>query len=135
MAAASRAHIALLTLLAMLAFAGNSLLCRLALKNTSIDAASFTSIRLIAAAITLWLLVRVGRKSGLAGGNWLSALALFTYAAGPMYHDWAEALGAWIKAVSARAAAARNRGKSVREFRVFSSGGSSANGRWNGQDS
>jgi drug/metabolite transporter (DMT)-like permease len=82
MAAASRAHIALLTLLAMLAFAGNSLLCRLALKNTSIDAASFTSIRLIAAAITLWLLVRAGRKSGLAGGNWLSALALFAYAAG-----------------------------------------------------
>ncbi len=82
MATMSRASIALLTLLAMLAFAGNSLLCRLALKNTSIDAASFTSIRLIAAAITLWVLVRAGRKSGLAGGNWLSALALFAYAAG-----------------------------------------------------
>jgi drug/metabolite transporter (DMT)-like permease len=81
-AAALRPHIAMLTGLAMLAFAGNSLLCRLALKNTAIDAASFTSIRLVAAAITLWLLVRAGNKSGLAGGNWLSALALFAYAAG-----------------------------------------------------
>jgi drug/metabolite transporter (DMT)-like permease len=81
-AAALRPHIAMLTGLAMLAFAGNSLLCRLALKNTAIDAASFTSIRLVAAAITLWLLVRASSKSGLAGGNWLSALALFAYAAG-----------------------------------------------------
>jgi drug/metabolite transporter (DMT)-like permease len=81
-AAVSRLHITMLTGLAMLAFAGNSLLCRLALKNTAIDAASFTSIRLVAAAITLWLLVRAGNKSGLAGGNWLSALALFAYAAG-----------------------------------------------------
>jgi drug/metabolite transporter (DMT)-like permease len=81
-AAVSRLHITMLTGLAMLAFAGNSLLCRLALKNTAIDAASFTSIRLVAAAITLWLLVRAGNKSVLAGGNWLSVLALFAYAAG-----------------------------------------------------
>jgi drug/metabolite transporter (DMT)-like permease len=81
-AAVSRPHIAMLTGLAMLAFAGNSLLCRFALKNTAIDAASFTSIRLVAAAITLGFLVRAGDKSILAGGNWLSALALFAYAAG-----------------------------------------------------
>ena len=48
----------LLTGLAMLAFAGNSLLCRLALKDTPIDAVSFTSLRLIAGAVMLWLLLR-----------------------------------------------------------------------------
>ena len=42
-----------LTTLAMIAFAGNSLLCRVALKSTAIDAASFTSIRLASGALTL----------------------------------------------------------------------------------
>ena len=71
-----------LTSLAMLAFAGNSLLCRVALKETAIDAASFTSIRLISAALTLWLIVRLNSKTSSGEGNWLSALALFAYAAG-----------------------------------------------------
>jgi hypothetical protein len=66
----------------MLAFAGNSLLCRVALKETAIDAASFTSIRLISAALTLWLIVRLNSKTSSGEGNWLSALALFAYAAG-----------------------------------------------------
>ena len=44
---------ALLTLLAMLAFASNSLLCRVALTETSIDAASFTSLRLASGALIL----------------------------------------------------------------------------------
>lgn len=71
-----------LTTLAMLAFAGNSLLCRSALQHTSIDASSFTVIRLISGALVLWLLVRLraGRTTG--QGNWGSALALFAYAAG-----------------------------------------------------
>jgi len=55
----SRTRIIVLTLLAMMAFAGNSLLCRLALKYTGIDAASFTSIRLISGAVALWLIVRM----------------------------------------------------------------------------
>jgi len=66
----------------MLAFAGNSLLCRLALKNTGIDAASFTSIRLISAAVALWLMVRLSNNANPGKGNWPSALALFAYAAG-----------------------------------------------------
>lgn len=66
----------------MLAFAGNSLLCRMALKNTGIDAASFTSIRLISAALTLWLVVRLSSKTSSGEGNWPSAIALFAYAAG-----------------------------------------------------
>lgn len=52
----------LLTLLAMLGFAGNSLLCRLALKEGALDAAAtFTSLRLLFGALTLWLLVRLGQ--------------------------------------------------------------------------
>jgi len=67
----------------MLAFAGNSLLCRLALQHTGIDAATFTSVRLVSGALVLWVIA--SRQSGaqkprrLAGG-WLSALALFAYA-------------------------------------------------------
>ncbi|MCT9074242.1 DMT family transporter [Cupriavidus gilardii] len=78
------------TALSMLAFAGNSLLCRLALRDTTIDAASFTTVRLLAGAITLWVLVRLrGGASrapeatlttGAWSGNWRSALALFAYA-------------------------------------------------------
>lgn len=74
-------RIILLTSLAMLAFASNSLLCRIALKHTTIDAASFTTIRLISGAMMLWLVVRIGRSTKEGSGNWLSASALFVYAA------------------------------------------------------
>jgi drug/metabolite transporter (DMT)-like permease len=72
----------ILTALAMFAFAGNSLLCRLALKTTVIDAASFTTIRLISGAIVLWLVVKMKNAPGSDKGNWLSASALFVYAMG-----------------------------------------------------
>jgi drug/metabolite transporter (DMT)-like permease len=78
----STARIVALTSLTMIAFAGNSLLCRLALKHTSIDAASFTAIRLLSGALTLWLIVQIRRGARASSGNWLSALALFVYAAG-----------------------------------------------------
>jgi drug/metabolite transporter (DMT)-like permease len=45
----------------MVAFAGNSLLCRAALKQTSIDAASFTFIRLLSGAFAVWLVLQVQR--------------------------------------------------------------------------
>jgi drug/metabolite transporter (DMT)-like permease len=88
-------RVATLASFAMIAFAGNSLLCRAALKQSSIDAASFTAIRLLSGALMLWLVVRwksrsqanvpnapkapEGRK---AQGSWPSAIALFVYAAG-----------------------------------------------------
>ncbi|MBK8286381.1 MAG: DMT family transporter [Ahniella sp.] len=75
-------RIIVLTSLAMAAFAGNSLLCRMALSETSIDAASFTSVRLISGAVMLWLVVKLRPGTYSGGGNWLSALALFAYAAG-----------------------------------------------------
>jgi drug/metabolite transporter (DMT)-like permease len=65
----------------MIAFASNSLLCRAALKHTGIDAASFTFIRIFSGAIALWLIVKLRRKTWSGAGNWLSALALFVYAA------------------------------------------------------
>jgi drug/metabolite transporter (DMT)-like permease len=75
-------RILVLTVLALAAFAGNSLLCRAALSRTHIDAASFTTVRLLSGALMLWILVwlRPGSKAG--KGSWLSALALFAYAAG-----------------------------------------------------
>ena len=84
----SRLRLVVLVSLAMLAFAGNSLLCRMALQHTAIDAASFTAIRLVSGACMLWLVVRLTRgassrlKRGPVPGNWLSAGALFVYAAG-----------------------------------------------------
>jgi len=78
----SRTRVFALTSLAMIAFAGNSLLCRLALRNTSIDAASFTSIRIISGALALWLIVVVRGGARGPSGSWLSAFALFAYAAG-----------------------------------------------------
>ena len=85
--ATAPARTAALTLLALLAFAGNSLLCRLALRHTAIDAASFTGVRIASGALVLMLLV-LWRDRGRANiapwaaGDWTSALARFVYAAG-----------------------------------------------------
>lgn len=65
----------------MVAFAGNSLLCRLALAETNIDPASFTSVRIVSGAVTLALLVSVNSHRFTLEGNWFSAAALFVYAA------------------------------------------------------
>ncbi len=70
-----------LTLLTMVAFAGNSLLCRAALVDTTIDAASFTSLRLVSGAAVLWLITLRGHGVRSGTGSWASALALFAYAA------------------------------------------------------
>ena len=75
------ARIFILTLLAMIAFAGNSLLCRAALKQTNIDAASFTFIRIFSGAAALWLIMKMRGAAWKEAGNWSSALALFAYAA------------------------------------------------------
>lgn len=66
----------------MIAFAGNSVLCRIALKRTDIDAASFTSIRLVSGAVVLWAIASFFRSNSAGRGNWLSAFALFAYATG-----------------------------------------------------
>ena len=72
-----------LTLLALIAFASNSLLTRLALEPLLIDAATFTSIRLAAGAVMLAFLVRAqsGTWMQLTNGGPGGPLALFAYAA------------------------------------------------------
>jgi drug/metabolite transporter (DMT)-like permease len=75
----------LLTLLALLAFAANSLLCRLALRNGAIDPASFTGIRLISGAVMLVVVgAGMAARTGTTGktGGWYGAVMLFLYAAG-----------------------------------------------------
>ena len=69
------------TALAMIAFASNSLLCRQALKQTTIDAASFTLVRIVSGAVCLWIFALLSRRPSRPAGNWPSALALFGYAA------------------------------------------------------
>ncbi|MDN3681817.1 DMT family transporter [Vibrio tapetis subsp. quintayensis] len=77
---------ALYTFLALLAFAGNSVLCRLALGNEQIDAASFTAIRLLSGVLVLFCLLAVaGRSKPLKSspsqrGSWWSGFMLFGYA-------------------------------------------------------
>lgn len=80
-----RLRIALLTALTMLAFAGNSLLCRAALEGTDIDPASFTAIRLFSGAVCLLVITLWKRSSAPRGGSWISSLALFAYAAAFSY--------------------------------------------------
>jgi drug/metabolite transporter (DMT)-like permease len=82
MVGADRAgRLLLLTLLTMIAFAANSILCRLALKTTPIDPATFTVIRLVSGAATLWLIVRLRTGSNALAGSWAAAFSLFAYAA------------------------------------------------------
>jgi drug/metabolite transporter (DMT)-like permease len=92
------ARTALLTTLAMLAFAGNSLLCRLALRDTGIDAASFTAIRLASGALILAALLMLRGKRPTAGGSWPMAAMLFAYAVGFSfaYRDLSAATGALL---------------------------------------
>lgn len=66
--------------LALLAFAANSVLCRLALSGGTIDAASFSTIRLAAGAITLLLVTTMTGERVAASGSWTSSAVLFLYA-------------------------------------------------------
>lgn len=71
--------------LTMIAFAANSIFCRMALKTTAIDAASFTTIRLLSGALVLAIIVRTRRIAGGPRGSWPAAAALFAYAAAFSY--------------------------------------------------
>jgi len=74
-------RVPILTLVTMVAFAANSILCRQALDTTPIDPATFTLIRLVSGAATLWLIVRVRTGSAASAGRWTAAFSLFAYAA------------------------------------------------------
>jgi drug/metabolite transporter (DMT)-like permease len=72
-----------LAAVALLCFAANSVLARLALRAGQIDAASFTAIRLASGALALWLLLRTReQRTGVPRpGRWIAAMLLFLYAA------------------------------------------------------
>ncbi|WP_440875292.1 DMT family transporter [Thalassotalea sp. PLHSN55] len=81
------------TFFALIAFAANSVLCRLALENNAIDAASFTSIRLFSGVVVLLALISISKRfaskkadsnakqnTANSTGSWLAAMMLFIYA-------------------------------------------------------
>jgi drug/metabolite transporter (DMT)-like permease len=76
----------LLTGLALIAFAANSVLCRLALGNGAIDASSFTAIRLLSGAVALFIIlslkgsIKESNKGTSSKGSWSAAFTLFLYA-------------------------------------------------------
>lgn len=70
----------LLTALALLAFAANSVLARLALGGGGIDAAGYTGIRLASGALMLVVLVTLRNRRLVVAGSWRGASALFGYA-------------------------------------------------------
>jgi len=79
-------HILIKTILftgfTLIAFAANSVLCRLALGEKTIDASSFTVIRLLSGAIVLLIILKMNRikNSSPIKGNWFASLMLFLYA-------------------------------------------------------
>jgi drug/metabolite transporter (DMT)-like permease len=85
---------------AMVAFAANSVCCRLALGREAIDAGSFTLVRLLAGALTLALICVCQGKAGRAlfRLDAVSAFALFAYAAGfsLAYRELAAGTGALL---------------------------------------
>ncbi len=72
----------LFTGFALLAFAGNSILCRLALGEQSIDAGSFTLIRLLSGIVMLFSIVQLSAPAShsQSKGSWQAAAMLFLYA-------------------------------------------------------
>ena len=72
--------IVIMTILALFAFAANSVLCRMALLSGSIDPTSFTAVRLMAGALTLLiLLVLQGSRPMQTKLNWAAIASLFIY--------------------------------------------------------
>ena len=72
----------LLTTLTMIAFASNSVLNRLALGQDTIDATSYTTIRLVSGGVMLFVIASLYRKDKqpILRGSWISAAFLFLYA-------------------------------------------------------
>lgn len=67
-------------LFALLAFAANSIFCRLALVHGDIDPHAFTAVRLLSGALFLFGLIRLRQPGQALGGSWKGGLALFVYA-------------------------------------------------------
>ncbi|MEP7148302.1 MAG: DMT family transporter [Acidobacteriota bacterium] len=71
------------TTFALVAFAFNSILCRMALRTGEADAAGFTVVRLVSGAVALIVISYFfgkAKSSNMKRGTWVSALFLFAYA-------------------------------------------------------
>ena len=73
-------RLVVLTVLALIAFAANSILCRMALLGERFDPISFTVLRIFSGAIFLLLLARSRGTRAVEGGSWPAALSLAVYA-------------------------------------------------------
>lgn len=93
---------AVVTLVCMIFFAANSLLCRMALAGAGMDAVSYTVLRSVSAALVLWLFLWLRGERALRFGSWGAALALFAYMAcfSWAYVNLPAAAGALIIAVA-----------------------------------
>ena len=71
-----------MTILALIAFAANSVLCRFALAGNLIDAVNFTNVRLLSGAIVLLLILQfsTNQPKYSSKGSWTSGFMLFLYA-------------------------------------------------------
>ena len=76
-----RARLVACTAFALVSFASNSVLCRMALGASEADPAAFTGVRLLSGALALWLLASTRRQNRRTGSPWISAFLLFAYAA------------------------------------------------------
>jgi drug/metabolite transporter (DMT)-like permease len=74
-----KANTLILTAAAMVAFAANSVLCRLALGAGLIDAASFATVRTVAGAVMLGAILLLRRKAVTAKPDWRSVVTLYLY--------------------------------------------------------
>jgi len=87
-----------LTAITLIAFGSNSVLCRLALAGGGIDPASFTNLRLLSGAATLWIISALLRRRSRPMGSWISAsmLALYAFAFSYAYVSLSIGTGALI---------------------------------------
>lgn len=75
-------RIVLLTALALIAFAANSVLARMALGDATMQAGGYTVVRLLAGAVVLVIILSISRQSSDSGskGSWAAGMMLFVYA-------------------------------------------------------
>lgn len=97
--------ITLVAIATLAIFAASSLLARMAFQTTSIDPYSFTSIRIISGALTLYIVLKIsGGKPSQSFSGWFSAILYFIYALSFSfaYRDLSVGTGAVILIVTAQ---------------------------------
>ncbi len=88
----------MLTAITLVAFAANSVLCRMALAEGSVDPTSFTALRILSGAATLWIVSALFRRRSRPAGSWISGfmLALYAFAFSYAYASLSVGTGALV---------------------------------------